>query len=160
MTQEQALTPFEGLESFKGYILEERIEYIKVLLNVDENPVTGKEFIDNCNMEGSLEVLAHIRWYMNFLEIIYKYGSPLVLAYVIAHKTAETLDGKFSITNKNIYDFSVNENWKAITENELQLAESRKQLEVVLKKGGTFAGETLSKIKSEVKPELKFSIEK
>ena len=160
MTQEQALVPFEGLESFKGYSKEEKINYVKTLLNIDENLLTGKEFINDCDMEGSLEILAHVRWYQELLELIYKYGSRLVLAYVMANKTVKTLDGSFSTMTKNVYDFSVNENWQYFDNEIVAITEGKKQLEEVLKKGGMFAGETIEAIKPEPQISLRFSIEK
>lgn len=160
MTQEQALVPFEALESFKGYTEEEKIDYIKDLLCIDENLITNKDFINESDMEGVLDILSNIRWYQEFLKFIYDYAKPLIIDYVEANKGIKVVDGKFTVKTKKEFNFSLNTSWQSIQNDILELSESRKQLETALKNGGTFDGKQLNKIESEIKKELAFTIDK
>ena len=160
MTQEQALVPFEALESFKGYTEEEKIAYVKDLLCIDENLVTNKEFINESDMEGVLDILSNVRWYEDFLKFIYDYAKPLIIDYVEENKGIKVVDGKFIVKVKKEFNFSSNTSWQSIQNDILELSESRKQLETALKDGGTFDGKQLNKIEPEIKKELAFTIDK
>lgn len=160
MTQQQALAPFEGLESFKGCTEEKRKEFLRDLFNIDQNPVTDVEFISQENMIETLEILAHIRWYKDFLDICYKYGIQFVIDFVEAEKGVKVFDGKFSVASKKIYDYSQNFHWASVKDNEKELSEYRKQLEKVCQTGGDFDGKKIGKIEYKPEKELRFSIEK
>jgi hypothetical protein len=160
MTQEQSLSPFEGLESFKGYSEEERVDYIKTLLNIDENILTGDSFINSCDVEGTLEILSQLRWYKDFIEFIYNYGKQFVIDYVESQKGVKVFDGKFSVATINNYDFSQNDYWKSIKNEEKQLSEFRKQLEKTCQTGGNFDGKDIQKLEPKIDKQLRFTIEK
>ncbi len=160
MTQQQALTPFEGLESFKGYTEEQRKAFFDDLFCIDQNALTGVEFIDEKDITETLEILAYLRWCKDFIEICYKYGSQFVIDYVESQKGVKVLDGKFTVANKSLYDYSENTHWVSVKNDEKELGEYRKELEKVCRVGGNFDGKVIGKIECTPEKELRFKIEK
>ena len=160
MTQTEALTPFEALEVFKGYTEDQRITFLQDLFNIDQNPVTDNQFIADDDMNETLEILAHLRWYKDFIEHCYNYGKQFVINYVEDQKGVKVFDGKFSVANKKIYDYSKISHWLATKNDIKEIAEYLKQLEKVCQTGGVFDGKQIQKLEYKPEKELRFSIEK
>lgn len=160
MTQQQALTPFEGLESFKGYTEEQKLDYARDLFQIEQDILTGEEFISHENMESALENLAHLRWCKDFFDWLYRLGSQFVIEHIEKENGVTVSDGKFSVATKKGYDYSVLETWLSFKEEEKAVSEGRKEFEKVCREGGFFGGQKIEKLDFVTEKELRFKIEK
>lgn len=160
MKQQQALTPFEGLESFKGYTEEDTIQYADCLFNVEQNEESNVKFIPKKYIPETLENIAYLRWCKDRIEFLYNYAKQYVTDYVEEEKGVKVFEGKFSVATKKGYDYSVFETWLSYKEEEKAVSEGRKEFEKVCREGGFFAGEKIEKLGFVTEKELRFKIEK